>query len=553
MTKRKANKRPCTMAEAIEISLSEAEQAPTVGPLEEIHASHATLPSQATEAFQAPQSQPRQPTQPSSNDLAPKTSKKNCGRGSAKGMKKWGTGVKLHVIFNEDYKPLGDEGTKLIGQLGIMVRNPHRVPLTYLDWNVVPEDIKSTIWKEIEDNVEDCPKEFQPVAMRACNKLWKDHKSKTKTNFYVKQKEDPNIQLKVPRRVLPDQWVELVSYWKTDEAKAIALRNSINREWHGPAHRTGRTSFAQIRHEMSALGEETDKMSVFTKTRDANDLDVQSIVKEFKDYLAQIPEPLQTTEVRNDIFHKVLGEDGHGYCKTYGAGVPRSAVYGQSSGPSHPSSSTFNEITRQVNEATQGIEQRLTVEIEQRLTGEIEKKLTGEIEQRLRGEIEKRVTGEIERKLDDMFMAHLARVGAQMSSFESVGGTNGTGQGLNVARRQPSESVGDDIQDGEQDVSPLLTRSPRLDEQEGQKVILVSYTIPKYDVAEGIVISKDPLIKVGGKPLGSDFWKVLVKKAKRPNASLERPRKKIRTVADAVGYFVAWRSCDAFVEGESEY
>lgn len=73
-----------------------------------------------------------------------------------------------------------------------------------------------------------------------------------------------------------------------------------------------------------------------------------------------------------------------------------------------------------------------------------------------------RVTGEIERKLDDLFTAHLARVGAQ---FESVGGTNGTGQGLNVANGQPLEPVGDGIQDSEQDASHLLTRSSRLDEQ----------------------------------------------------------------------------------------
>ncbi|KAH7842765.1 hypothetical protein Vadar_008931 [Vaccinium darrowii] len=229
-------------------------------------------------------------------------------------MKKWCTGVKLQVMFNEDYKPLGEEGTKLIGQLGIIVCSPNQVPLTYLDWNVVPEDIKSTIWKEIE---------------------------------------------------------------------TIALRNSLNQEWHGPAHKTGQTPFAQIRHEMNALGQENDKMSVFTKTRDKNDPNESSVVEEFKDYLARIPEALQTTEVRDKIFHNVLGEDGH----------------------------------RQVNEATQRIEKRLTVEIEKRL----------------KGEIEMRVTGEIERKLDDLFTAHLASVGAQ---FEFVGGANGTGQGLNVANGQ---------------------------------------------------------------------------------------------------------------------
>ncbi|KAI8559759.1 hypothetical protein RHMOL_Rhmol04G0199200 [Rhododendron molle] len=197
---------------------------------------------------------------------APETSMKKCGRGSAKGIHHWGTGTKLKVMFDNDFHPLGDEGSRLEGQLGTTLRNPHRVPLTYLDWNLVPEEIKSAIWKEIEDNIEDCPAEFQPVAMRSCNKLWKDHKAKTKDKYYTKHEEDPDILLKVPKRVLPDQWKELVSCWRTKDAK------------------------------MSANGENTEKMSVFIKTRDENDPDVKAIVEEFNQNLAEIPESLQTTE-----------------------------------------------------------------------------------------------------------------------------------------------------------------------------------------------------------------------------------------------------------------
>ncbi|KAF7152725.1 hypothetical protein RHSIM_Rhsim01G0079900 [Rhododendron simsii] len=479
MAKRKASKRPRTMAEAVQISLSEVVQEdPTPRPLED------TQPSQVTQPSQAPHLP--QPIQPPSN--APETSMKKCGRGSAKGIHQWGTGTKLKLMFNNDFQPLGDEGSRLKGQLGTMLRNPHRVPLTYLDWNSVPEEIKSAIWKEIEDNIEDCPAEFQPVAMRSCNKLWKDHKAKTKEKYYTKHEEDPDILLKVPKRVLPDQWKELVSYWRTMDAKLIATRNSKNREWRGPDHRTGRTHFSQIRHEMSANGENTDKMSVFIKTRDENDPDVKAVVEEFNQNLAEIPESLQTIEVRNKIFHDVLGEDGHGYCKTYGAGVLRSAVYGQSSRSPHASSSSnLNEITRQVREATQEIEQRLS----------------SEIEQRLRREIEQRFVGEMERMLNEKLMAHLGHLKHVSDKWYLDG---------------------------------------------HEKVCLVSYTIPKHDVAEGIVVSKDPLVKVDGKPLGSDFWKVLVKKAKIPNASLERPRKKFCTIGEAVDCAVAWRSCDVFVE-----
>lgn len=87
---------------------------------------------------------------PPTDFSAPETSMKKCGRGSAKGNHQWGTGTKLKVMFDNDFQPLGDEGNKLKGQLGTMLRNPHRVPLTYLDWNSVTEEIKSAIWKEIE-------------------------------------------------------------------------------------------------------------------------------------------------------------------------------------------------------------------------------------------------------------------------------------------------------------------------------------------------------------------------------------------------------------------
>ncbi|KAG5553257.1 hypothetical protein RHGRI_011200 [Rhododendron griersonianum] len=134
--------------------------------------------------------------------------------------------------------------------------------------------------------------------------------------------------------------------------------------------------------------------------------DVKAVLEEFNQkVLAEIPESLQTIEVRDKIFHKVLGKDGHGYCKTYGAGVPRNAVYGQSSRLSHASSSsTLNEITRQVREATQEIEQRLSIEIEQWLSSEIEQRLTGEIEQRL--------VGEMKRMVNEKLMAHLECMGA---------------------------------------------------------------------------------------------------------------------------------------------
>lgn len=82
--------------------------------------------------------------------LGPKTSKSSKskgGRGKSLGIKGWGGVVKRKVKFDEGFHPL-DQALKT--QLGVMVRNCYRVPLTYLEWEDVPNTIKEDIWKEVK-------------------------------------------------------------------------------------------------------------------------------------------------------------------------------------------------------------------------------------------------------------------------------------------------------------------------------------------------------------------------------------------------------------------
>ncbi|CAL5427673.1 unnamed protein product [Camellia sinensis] len=208
-----------------------------------------------------------------SRDSGP--SSRRHGRGRAKGIKEWGTGAKLNVEFNAMFQPLNKLGRSFKGQLGQIVRNPHRVPLTYLSWGSVPEDIVEGIWKEVQDNLLYAPEGLKQVVIDSCNKLWKDHKHKTKTNHYKPFKNDPNINEKVPLDILPEQWRVMVEYWSSKDAMKIASRNSKNRELRGPVHRTGRTPFTDVRHKMMTDGESTNKMSVFMKTCMITDPDVK--------------------------------------------------------------------------------------------------------------------------------------------------------------------------------------------------------------------------------------------------------------------------------------
>ncbi|GMP36495.1 hypothetical protein CsSME_00008608 [Camellia sinensis var. sinensis] len=118
------------------------------------------------------------------------------------------------------------------------------------------------------------------------------------------------IDSKVPPNILLDQWREVMAYWSSKEAN----------EFCGPAHRTGRTFFANLRKK-----------------------------GEYNEQLSRIPGPLQTNDALEKIFHAMVGTDGHGYCKTYGTCITRSVVDPKEVGPSQASSSlTVEKITQQV-------------------------------------------------------------------------------------------------------------------------------------------------------------------------------------------------------------
>ncbi|KAF7137195.1 hypothetical protein RHSIM_Rhsim07G0133200 [Rhododendron simsii] len=265
------------------------------------------------------------------------------GLGKSLGIKGWGSGSKLKVQFDVNNKPLGDEGNSLTGQLGIMVQNSYRVPLTYLNWKSIPNHIKEGIWKEVQDNLEFCPDEYESVCM----------------DSYA----DPNIALRVPDFVDPDQWKELVEYWQIEEVAAEALRNKGNRSWRGAPHNTGRTPFSQIRYGLAANGESLDKMSVYLQTRRQDNPEVKEIMTEYNRQVELLSEDEGTIEARDRIFHSIVGKDNHGYCRTYGGGVSRSSVYKKDSGPSQ----TINPSSMAE------IEQRIEARLIERFTSQFEK------------------------------------------------------------------------------------------------------------------------------------------------------------------------------------
>ncbi|KAL6176167.1 hypothetical protein ACLB2K_052802 [Fragaria x ananassa] len=192
---------------------------------------------------------PPQPTQASilplpGSDAEPHATANTVGRGHSKGIPEWNTGEKVHIMFDSKFQPIGERAAQLKSQLGKMVRDGRRIPLTILDWKAVDLKVKEEIWDEVKKNLVDVPEGYKPVCLKCCNTLWKDHKSKTKANHFEPNKNHPDLLSMVPPQIIADQWTVLVAYWNSEDAKAIATRNSINRETRGPSHNTGRKHFA---------------------------------------------------------------------------------------------------------------------------------------------------------------------------------------------------------------------------------------------------------------------------------------------------------------------
>ncbi|KAI8536276.1 hypothetical protein RHMOL_Rhmol10G0244500 [Rhododendron molle] len=178
-----------------------------------------------------------------------KSSGSKRGRGKSLGIKGCGSGNKLKVQFDVNNKPLEGEGNSLTGQLGIMVRNSYRVPQTFLNWKSVPNHIKEGIWKEVQDNLEFCPDEYESVCMDSCCRIYKDNKAKINADHYTPYMfpdADPNIAFRVPDFVDPDQWKELVEYWQIEE--------------------------------LAANGESLDKMSVYLQTQKQDNPEVKEMM-----------------------------------------------------------------------------------------------------------------------------------------------------------------------------------------------------------------------------------------------------------------------------------
>ena len=67
------------------------------------------------------------------------------GRGAARHHSSWGSGQRLEI----EMQPVGPNASKLLSQLGCIVRDGERAPLTYAKWTDMPNHVLEDIWRDV--------------------------------------------------------------------------------------------------------------------------------------------------------------------------------------------------------------------------------------------------------------------------------------------------------------------------------------------------------------------------------------------------------------------
>ncbi|RWR91136.1 hypothetical protein CKAN_02027800 [Cinnamomum micranthum f. kanehirae] len=330
MSGRKRRDRPLTMDELLRQAeastpsggprpTSDAAQSSSMAPQSRPSTSQASPSTPVDASASAFSSPPSRPASTSAQTGATSTGASSSrGRGPARGIRTWNSGHPIDVEFDDTYHPVGPHARELISQLGHMVRDPYAFPLTTLDWDAFPVETLDRTWQQVKDNLRACPELFRPVCMSKCRKMWKDHKNKVKMLHWKPHQDAPDILDRVPRGVLPDQWTQLVRYWTSEEVQRVAATNAQNRAMQGPAH----TDWGLDTSPRSAT-----RMSVWMRSRDPRHPEVAAIIAQYQSRLEELPEEERSLPSRRDeIFHSVVGRDGHGYTLTYGTGIPRSHI-----------------------------------------------------------------------------------------------------------------------------------------------------------------------------------------------------------------------------------
>ncbi|MFQ6634328.1 hypothetical protein Gotur_010120 [Gossypium turneri] len=127
---------------------------------------------------------------------------------------------RVQVCSNSFGQPVGSEARLLAGYLGILARNANMLPINYESWHKMPESNKNQALDHIKARF--ALEVFDAYVKKALGKIWRDHKSTLKRDYFkTKTTLDERLQ-NVPPGMLRYQWEEVVRVWTS---KKVVGRN----------------------------------------------------------------------------------------------------------------------------------------------------------------------------------------------------------------------------------------------------------------------------------------------------------------------------------------
>ncbi|PIN09753.1 hypothetical protein CDL12_17664 [Handroanthus impetiginosus] len=326
---------------------------------------------------------------------------------------------------------------------------------------------------------------------------------------------------------------------------------------------------------MRQEGKPTTKLDVLIESRTCGkgvgvDFDTANLIQGINEELEKVDESQRTKEFKDDLFTNAFGEDSQGRVRCMGRGIAHGKVH-----PGFPSNVQFALMSEQNEEFLQlkaGLEREKVKNEELKLELDSQKMELGKVKEGVINDVRAEFRDEINHmKLSLDFFVSLvdpATLQATLSRVTSHGAQKIANEVLPPEICQESHSVPNsgitNLQVGGQnekasnfiDGSELIVNeesAPYMHQEShlvlpktpiyglvGSDVVLLCSEIPKEVVAEGVILSMDPKEEIDKVALGPEFVKVVIKKATQPNYYLERPRKAVSTVRDAVGKSVAW-------------
>lgn len=253
-------------------------------------------------------------------------------RGKTKLKQTWNLpkGQRIVVKCNDLNQSIGKEAGRLGYFLGTVARNGKLCSLSYTDWRklIGERDKKTDEQKNKKDILGQVkmrflyPSRLEKYILKTIGERWRQHKSNLKSLHFDESKSMEANNTNVPKGVIKDQWISLVTNWMNQKAKDISEKNRQNCTMKKSIHTAGTKSFARNREELRQKDPEKKNphravLYVHTHRHKSDKKIINEHVVELKKTLAERPDLADTssgkTAWKGDALNTILGADKPGH------------------------------------------------------------------------------------------------------------------------------------------------------------------------------------------------------------------------------------------------